>query len=466
MRSQAFRNARAIVRADQCNRDTAVNVPEAGGLEARQRYLEEIMTSIRPAAVMVVTPQRRIELCSASVRRVFGYEVAEIIGNKTEMLYFDRRSNPGHRGELYEILEQEGFHIGVATGRKKNAELVPLEIVTFKLWHRPGALLLVRDVPNRLYAARSAGNLGLHDEDLIAEIVAYVAQLEHVVEVLQREVQEQRKLHESIQKVNARLKREVEERAKELEAALENLRTIDRAKDDFLSLVSHEFRTPLTSIMSFSEILLRYQEEDRATRNEFLSIIYSESQRLSRLIDDLLDLSKIQAGKMQWNRTRTDLRAVFEKATRVVAGLAQDKRINIEVCVQEPLPDVLVDEDRMVQVFINLLGNSIKFSPSETTVRIAAEVSRVGRPGDMHESGAVIHTTVSDQGVGIAPEELETIFEPFRQCGDTGKDKPKGTGLGLAICRQIVEAHNGSIWAESSLGHGSTFHVILPIELQ
>ncbi len=124
MRSQAFRNARAIVRADQCNRDTAVNVPEAGGLEARQRYLEEIMTSIRPAAVMVVTPQRRIELCSASVRRVFGYEVAEIIGNKTEMLYFDRRSNPGHRGELYEILEQEGFHIGVATGRKKNAELV------------------------------------------------------------------------------------------------------------------------------------------------------------------------------------------------------------------------------------------------------------------------------------------------------------------------------------------------------
>ncbi len=296
--------------------------------------------------------------------------------------------------------------------------------------------------------------------------MAYVAQLEHVVEVLQREVQEQRKLHESIQKVNARLKREVEERAKELEAALENLRTIDRAKDDFLSLVSHEFRTPLTSIMSFSEILLRYQEEDRATRNEFLSIIYSESQRLSRLIDDLLDLSKIQAGKMQWNRTRTDLRAVFEKATRVVAGLAQDKRINIEVCVQEPLPDVLVDEDRMVQVFINLLGNSIKFSPSETTVRIAAEVSRVGRPGDMHESGAVIHTTVSDQGVGIAPEELETIFEPFRQCGDTGKDKPKGTGLGLAICRQIVEAHNGSIWAESSLGHGSTFHVILPIELQ
>lgn len=439
----------------------ATRCPSEGAvrLDTEKRCIQEIMTTIYPATLMVVSPSRHIELCNSSVKRMFGYEIDEVVGRTTDLLYFDRRSDPHRRGELYEILEREGFHIGIATGKKKNAGLLPLEIITFKLTGRPGAVLLVRELSERLLAATS----GESEADDFSEetLEAYVGRLENAVEDLRRQVEEQHSLQEQAMRVNEELERRIQERTRALEAALENLKAVDKAKDDFLSLVSHEFGTPLTSIMSFSEILLNYQEEDPATRNEFLSIIYSESKRLTRLIDDVLDLSKIQAGKMQWKFRQGPISPVFDKAARVVASLLQQRSLRLEIDVEEGLPDVMIDEDKIVQVYINLLSNAIKFSPPGGVIRIAASLSTAA-VSDGERSAEVVLTSVSDQGTGIAPQDLQKIFEPFTQCGDTLKDKPKGTGLGLAICKQIVEAHRGAIWVESVVGHGSTFHVTLP----
>jgi PAS domain S-box-containing protein len=448
-----------LYRGVHANRVMTCPLEGAGLLETKKRCIQEIMMTIHPATLMVVSPGRHIELCNRSIKRMFGYEIDEVVGRTTDLLYFDRRSDPHHQGELYEILEREGFHIGIATGKKRDAGLIPLEIITFKLRNRPGAILLVRDLSERLLTG-SYGESQAEDF-LEGSLGAYVSRLEDAVEDLRRQVEEQRSLQEQARRVNEALERRIQERTRALEAALEELKAVDKAKDDFLSLVSHEFRTPLTSIMSFSEILLNYQDEDPATRNEFLSIIHSESRRLTRLIDDMLDLSKIQAGKMEWKFRQGPLAPVFEKAARVAAGLLQQRSLRLEVDVEEGLPDVMIDEDKMVQVYINLLGNAIKFSPPGGVVRIAASLSRTAVPnGD--RLGEVVHTSVSDQGTGIAPHDLQKIFEPFTQCGDTLKDKPKGTGLGLAICKQIVEAHRGAIWAESVVGQGSTFHVTLP----
>ena len=256
------------------------------------------------------------------------------------------------------------------------------------------------------------------------------------------------------------LEEKVRRRTGELQRAYEELKELDRMKDSFLSSVSHELRTPLTSIRSFSEIMLTYPEEDTATNREFMMIINSESERLTRLINDVLDLAKIDAGKMQWNVEELEPATAVRQAVQSMSSLAREKSLDLEVRVEEDLPPLSADGDRVHQVLTNLLSNAIKFTPPGNRVRIEAVRVQRKRTGDRCD---FVRISVHDTGVGIAEEELARIFERFKQCGDTLTDKPKGTGLGLAICREIVSYHGGRIWADSKLGEGSSFHVLLPI---
>jgi signal transduction histidine kinase len=246
----------------------------------------------------------------------------------------------------------------------------------------------------------------------------------------------------------------------ELEEAYENLKVLDMAKDAFLSSVSHELRTPLTSIRSFSEILLSYDDTDAWDRKEFVRIINVESERLTRLIDDVLDLSKIKAGKMVWNDQIISLEEIAKEVGKVHEPFLRERSLRLKTDFSTGLPAVFVDRDRIQQVITNLLSNAIKFSPAGGLILIRAEIFPGRRFG---ESLEWIKMSVSDRGAGIDERDRTSIFEKFNQGScDTLTNKPKGTGLGLPISREIISHYGGNIWVESEQGSGSTFFFTLP----
>jgi signal transduction histidine kinase len=227
------------------------------------------------------------------------------------------------------------------------------------------------------------------------------------------------------------------------------LLSVDEMKTNFLANVSHELRTPLTSIRSFSELLLAY-EDDPAIQKDFLQIINAESERLTRLVNDVLDITKIEAGHMDWQMATLSLPDLLRDSARTFGPLIAKGKLLFDLGIDESLPAIYGDRDRLHQVLANLLNNAMKFTRGGTITMRAETLEDE------------VRITVSDTGIGIAPEDQERIFEKFQQVGDTLTDKPRGTGLGLAICRDIVEHHRGRLWVESEPGLGSTFTVALP----
>jgi len=246
--------------------------------------------------------------------------------------------------------------------------------------------------------------------------------------------------------------RELERATAELRAVNERLKELDRLKDDFVSTVSHELRTPLTSIRSFSEILHDNPDLEPEKRREFLAIIVKESERLTRLINQVLDLSKIESGTLEWHMADVDLAEVGRDAVAATSQLFRDRGVRLELALPESAPTLRADRDRLMQVTVNLLSNAVKFCPQDdgrVTLAVTSDPDSVT-------------LGVADNGPGIAPEHHAAVFERFRQVGDTLTAKPQGTGLGLAICRMIVDHHGGRIWVESEAGRGATFRVRLP----
>jgi|GEM_PF-2709889 len=296
------------------------------------------------------------------------------------------------------------------------------------------------------------------------ELRKYQEHLEELVEIrstkLKTEVTERKRAETRIRKLNQDLEQRVKERTADLEKALEELKKLDEMKDSFLSSVSHELRTPLTSIRSFSEILLQYEHEDPETQKEFLEIINSESERLTRLINDLLDLARIEAREMVWQDTLLSVQEIVEDVAKVQHRLVEERSLRLRLDLSPELPFILADRDRIQQVVTNLLGNAVKFSLEEGEIRIVAEAVEEEGSGRVSEW---IKVCVADQGLGIAREDYEIIFDRFRQVSkDSSKDKPKGTGLGLPICKEIIVHYGGRIWVESEKGKGSTFFFMLP----
>ena len=277
---------------------------------------------------------------------------------------------------------------------------------------------------------------------------------------LKREIAERSRAEDEVRKLNEDLERQVRDRTAALEKTFDELKELDRMKDSILSSVSHELRTPLTSIRSFSEILLRYEDMSRETRREFVEIINSESARLTRLINDFLDLSRIEKGKMVWNDDLMSIEEIIYDVTRAQQQLLEEKSLRLALDISRDLPFVYADRDRIQQVITNLLGNAIKFSVEDREIGIQASAFEGKRSGEISEW---IKVSVSDQGIGVEEKEFGIIFEKFRQgSSNTRGDRPKGTGLGLPICKEIITHYGGNIWVTSEQHKGSTFSFTLP----
>ncbi|HEU5205092.1 MAG TPA: ATP-binding protein [Candidatus Limnocylindrales bacterium] len=281
------------------------------------------------------------------------------------------------------------------------------------------------------------------------------------------------RLYAEIEAHNRELERRVDQRTQELarataeaQAARAVAEAASQTKSAFLTNVSHELRTPLTSVVGFSKIIGRrldeqvfpaVQSEDpkvqRAMRQvgENLDIISTEGERLTAMINDVLDLAKIESGRMEWRRVPVQIEEIMLRASAATSSLISHAGLTLVTDIEPELPAIIGDRDRLIQVVINLISNAVKFTPSGTVT------------GSARREGDAIVMSIADTGVGIAPEDQETVFEQFRQAGDTLTDKPRGTGLGLPICREIVEHHGGRIWVESQVGAGSTFSFTLPI---
>ncbi len=277
---------------------------------------------------------------------------------------------------------------------------------------------------------------------------------------------ELKKSREEIENWNKELEAKVVERTKELsekhkelkiyseklQKAYEELKTLDKSKDDFLALVSHELRTPLSSIVAYTEVLLDDMAESKEEEKNYLGIIKSESDRLTRLINNVLDLSKMEAGRMPFEFNYVNLNKLVNASVRGLAGAAIKHKHKLINNLENSSIIIFADEDKIIQVLSNILSNAIKFTQEGGIITIS---------GDVKYNNAEI--SISDTGHGIKKEDFNKVFDKFQQIEEVNHHS-EGTGLGMPISKIIVENHKGKIWFESKVGQGTTFYFTIPIK--
>lgn len=239
----------------------------------------------------------------------------------------------------------------------------------------------------------------------------------------------------------------------ELSAANQRLKELDELKDEFIANITHELRTPLTSIRAFSEIIHNSPKLDYEKRQEFLGIIIKESERLTRLINQILDFEKLASGRMEWYMGDVDLKQLLEDTLSSMGQLIRDQQIEVDLSLEKKPMIVYGDQDRLAQVLMNLLGNAIKFCP-EKEGRIRIKLKQTGKLAELR---------VEDNGIGINAEDQAHVFDKFRQLHPR-EGKPSGTGLGLSISKSIIEHHQGTIGLVPASGSGATFFFTLPLK--
>lgn len=280
------------------------------------------------------------------------------------------------------------------------------------------------------------------DEELVAILANQIGQ-----------ALENARLFESTWQAHQELEKKVEGRTHELTVALEEVKKSSQRKTDFISSVSHELRTPLTSVKGYAAILLEEKlGELPPAVKERLQKINRHTDELVHMVNNLLDIARIEAGKIPMKIEEQDLKEVIAAASDLIMIQCKNKNIELAANLPKDIPPVLADRNQIERVFINLLGNAVKFTPQNGKITVRAGI----------ENG-VVQIDVSDTGMGIPQDALSLIFEEFYRVDNLINQEVKGTGLGLSLVKHIIEAHKGKIWAESELNKGSTFSFTLPI---
>ena len=435
--------AKAVALRDEAGRITSAiesirDVTDRHRTEMALRESEEKFRRIVETAnegVWVFDVDYRTTLVNRRLADMLGYEPEDLLGRSPE--------------DFLVAQDLDRFRDFKQRRRQGQADVYEIRLQT-----RPGGLLWTLISASPLYDASGR----------------FLGSLAMVTDITDR-----KRVEEEVASQRQRLEAEVERRTHDLrqqalELAEANIRMseLDRLKSLFLSTVSHELRTPLTSILGFAKLIgrdfgehfLPLAADDAALTQRGrriganLGVVYNEAERLTRLINDVLDLNRIESGSMQWRDQLVDPGAIVRQCADSLAGLlAQRPELQFRLDVADDLPPLVIDPDQLIQVLSNLLQNAVKFT-------------RAGEVGlSVRRDGEALLLAVRDTGIGIPAEQLDSIFDKFHQVrqGDTVDDTVKGTGLGLAICRQIVRHYGGSIRVESEPGRGSAFTVRLPL---
>jgi len=370
-----------------------------------------------PDGIVEVDSSGRIVLVNSQAERMFGYRREELLGKSVEVLMPERfrGRHPAHRDRYsaHSVTRPMGSGLDLRAVRADGTEFaVDINLSPFEGETGGSVVCVIRDVSDRKLAEEQIKSLNLSLEQRTRDL--------------------------------ALINSELEIRNREVEKA-------NRLKSNFLATMSHELRTPLNAIVGFADLLARQtagpltQKQDRFVRH-----IKEGSRHLLALIDDILDLSKIEAGRLDLKFESFSICAAADDVLSTLRPLAAAKEIDLTT---ELGPDLVLHADRVrvKQILYNLLSNAIKFTPAPGRVRLVAGLNE-----------AVIHISVIDTGIGIPFEEQEAIFETFHRCLTATQEVCEGTGLGLSITRLLVEQHGGRIWVQSEPGKGSQFHLTLP----
>jgi diguanylate cyclase (GGDEF)-like protein len=369
-----------------------------------------------------------------------------------------------------EALEHDGFVVDISrTGKDgltqvlstayevylidmRMPDISGTEILRRLTMMRPGAVSIIVTGHGDEHSAVDAMKQGANDYVVKSPSMGHLATLPVVI----REALEHSQLKGERERLQMELwehARLLEERNAELRRANEELKRLSQLKSDLVSMVSHELRTPLATVKEFTSILAdQIAGPVTANQQEYLGIIKANLDRLARIIDDLLDMAKLEAGRVLLNKGLLDIPQVLQHVVQSMQPLAQSKRIVLRRHVPETLPSLFADADKVTQVLLNLVSNAIKYTPESGEVTLQVD-----------EGENDVQFSVTDTGIGIAAEDVPKLFEKFQQFQrPAGTRGHKGTGLGLAISKRLVELHGGRIWATSRLGQGSTFSFTVP----
>ncbi|HYM07338.1 MAG TPA: PAS domain S-box protein [Terriglobales bacterium] len=382
-------------------------------IEKRYRKLLEAA----PDAILEVDGRGEIVLVNVQAEKLFGYTRAGLLGTPIEKLIPERFRgvHPAHR-QAYSgrpVMRPMGTGLELYARRADGSEFaVDVTLSPYETEGGTRVICVVRDITERKRAEEQIRTLNQHLEQRTAELIAS--------------------------------NKELERKNREVERAT-------RLKDEFLASMSHELRTPLNSIIGFSDLLAeRGEEQFTPKQKRFIGHIQQGARHLLELINDILDLSKIEAGRLELKQEEFYAAAAAAEVLATVRPIATAKNIHVSNTLPEDLA-IFADRLRFKQVLYNLLSNAIKFTPAGGSVSLE---------GSNLRGSACL--SVSDTGIGIPPEEQEAIFASFHQVGTTTKGVREGTGLGLAITKRLVEQHGGKIWVESEPGKGSRFYFMLP----
>jgi PAS domain S-box-containing protein len=357
--------------------------------KAEQKFKD--LLEAAPDAVVIVNKDGRVLLTNARTEELFGYTREELVGQWVELLMPERfrRHHPRHRNGYFAAPHPRGMGTGLELfGLRKNGTECPIEI--------------------------SLSPLQTEEGTLVSSAI--------------RDITERKRLESRMQEAS-------------------------RLKSEFLANMSHELRTPLNSIIGFAELMHHGKVGPVSPEHkEYLGDILTSSRHLLQLINDVLDLAKVESGKMDFRPEPVDLIKLAAEVRDVLRGLAATKRLRVEILVDPDVATVVVDPARMKQILYNYLSNAIKFTPERGTIHVRI----------LPEGAALFRMEVQDTGVGIAPEDLGKLFVEFQQLDASVAKRYQGTGLGLALTKRLAEAHGGRVAAQSTLGEGSIFSVILP----
>jgi PAS domain S-box-containing protein len=385
-------------------------------IRAEQRFRE--LLEAAPDAIIEVDEEGRIFVLNQVTEKLFGYSREELLGQRVEMLVpaAARANHDKHRANYknHPSTRPMGSTLKLE-GQRKDGSLFPVEI-----------------------------SLSPVKSDEGFRVTAVI-----------RDVTDRRRAEDHLRAVQEKYNQELAERNQELAERNEQIERANRLKSEFLASMSHELRTPLHTVIGFSELL---EEQTQGPLNDkqkrFIDHIHRDSLHLLDLINDILDLSKIESGRLELHAEVFDLAGVLEECLRSIRPQAKTKELIIDTSA---VASLALDADRLrvKQVLMNLLSNAVKFTPQGGKIRVEAGME-----------GTDAKITVIDTGIGIPPHEHESVFDKFYQVSATTKGVREGTGLGLAITKHLVEEHGGSIWVKSELGKGSAFSFTIPLRRQ